>query len=214
MRHSETDWNRQGRTQGRADVELNENGKKIAILAGVGMADVPIDLCITSPLRRAYETARLVLKGNKHFIEEGSIYRTDDRLMEIDFGEWEGILATPHAGLIDWKKLDDYFRPYGATYCPKGAETVADVIRRTGDFLDHLAKDTALMDKNVFVMSHGAAMRCLLSNLSPDPDFFNKLKTPFNCEVYILDLKEDGKFEISAEHVLYYDKDLVEDLYS
>lgn len=213
MRHSETDWNRQGRTQGQTDIHLNENGRKIASLCGDGMKDIPIDLCISSPLSRARETAELVLRENTRFNDEGRIFKTDKRLLEVNFGEWEGLLAAPSKGLIDVNLLRRYFREHDATYTPKGAETIAYVSQRTRNFLGDIARDTALRDKNILVMSHGCAIRCMLGAFSGDPDYFNNMLTPLNCETYIIESDPKGKLILTAQNIFYYDKNLAEDLY-
>ena len=82
IRHGETVWNTEGRLQGIADIELNENGIRLARVTARGMADIPFDLAITSPLKRARQTAELVLGERKVPILE------DSRLEEITFGEW------------------------------------------------------------------------------------------------------------------------------
>ncbi|MFR8249884.1 MAG: histidine phosphatase family protein [Lachnospiraceae bacterium] len=73
--------------QGRTDIELNENGIRLAKITGEKLKDVHFDLAIASPLKRAYETAGLVLG-------DGNIPQilTDERIEEIiSFGEWEGL---------------------------------------------------------------------------------------------------------------------------
>lgn len=57
IRHGETSWNTLGRLQGRTDIELNENGIRLAKITGEKLKDVHFDLAIASPLKRAYETA-------------------------------------------------------------------------------------------------------------------------------------------------------------
>ena len=84
LRHGETSWNRQRLLQGRSDVELNENGRKLAKETAEGMADIPFDLVFTSPLKRAKETAEIVLNGRDIPIVE------DERIIEISFGVNEG----------------------------------------------------------------------------------------------------------------------------
>ena len=61
VRHGETEWNRLRRVQGHTDIELNDYGRRLARETAVGMEDVHLDLCFTSPLKRAKETALLVL---------------------------------------------------------------------------------------------------------------------------------------------------------
>ena len=55
IRHGETSWNTLGRLQGRTDIELNENGIRLAKITGEKLKDVHFDLAIASPLKRAYE---------------------------------------------------------------------------------------------------------------------------------------------------------------
>ena len=53
MRHGETAWNVEGRLQGQSDTELNENGVRLAKVTAEGLKNIPFDLGISSPLRRA-----------------------------------------------------------------------------------------------------------------------------------------------------------------
>ena len=80
MRHGETAWNVEGRLQGQSDTELNENGVRLAKVTAEGLKNIPFDLGISSPLRRAKHTAELVLAGRNVPLT------TDDRLMELSFG--------------------------------------------------------------------------------------------------------------------------------
>ena len=85
MRHGETDWNKEKRLQGQSDIELNEFGRNLAYKTKEGLKDVQVDLVITSPLKRARETA-LIVKGDREIpvIE-------DARIEEMCFGEYEGL---------------------------------------------------------------------------------------------------------------------------
>ena len=85
IRHGETAWNVEGRLQGQSDTELNENGVRLAKVTAEGLKNIPFDLGISSPLRRAKHTAELVLAGRNVPLT------TDDRLMELSFGSWEGL---------------------------------------------------------------------------------------------------------------------------
>ncbi len=213
MRHSETDWNRAGRVQGHTDIHLNYNGMKIAALAGDGMADIPIDLCYTSPLVRAQETAGLILSRNKHYIEKGAITKLDDRLMELNFGVWEGKLSNPALGEIDRTQYHQFFREGKPEFIPEGAEIIDDVIKRTSAFLDDISSRPDYQDKNILVMSHGCAIRCMLRRFSDDPAYFDKPKVLYNCEAEIIEKNEKGELYLSQKDVLYYDESLAEDLY-
>ena len=63
VRHGETDWNKVKRIQGQVDIPLNQFGKRLAEETAEGLRDIPFDLCISSPLSRAHETARIILYG-------------------------------------------------------------------------------------------------------------------------------------------------------
>lgn len=86
VRHGETFYNAQKRPQGFLDIKLNENGLKQAKLLAKSLKDYPIDVFIASPLSRAYVTTETVAK--MHNIK---IAYTDDRLKEINFGDWAGL---------------------------------------------------------------------------------------------------------------------------
>ena len=82
IRHGRTAWNEEGRLTGRADISLTEQG--LAALAGIRPPKI-LDGANwhVSPLRRAQETARIIGCRNIDF-------RTDERLIEMDFGAYEG----------------------------------------------------------------------------------------------------------------------------
>ena len=84
VRHGETDWNKVKKIQGQVDIPLNQFGKHLAEETAEGLHDIPFDLCISSPLSRAYETARIILEGRDVPII------TDARIEEMAFGEYEG----------------------------------------------------------------------------------------------------------------------------
>lgn len=92
MRHGETAWNVRRLFQGHSDIPLDEKGVALAEVTAAGLRDVPFDLAYTSPLRRARQTAEIILRGrNVPLVEE-------PRLIEIAFGECEGCPRPPHAG--------------------------------------------------------------------------------------------------------------------
>ena len=80
IRHGETDWNKKRKLQGQVDIPLNEFGKLLAKETAPALADVPFAVCYTSPLKRAAETARLVLGDREVPIVP------DKRIQEMSFG--------------------------------------------------------------------------------------------------------------------------------
>ena len=84
IRHGKTDWNNRHKLQGRTDIPLNEEGRRMAETARDEYRDVHFDICFCSPLIRARETAEILLKGRNIPI------LTDERLVEMSFGSYEG----------------------------------------------------------------------------------------------------------------------------
>ena len=81
IRHGETTWNIEGRYQGQEDTPLSERGRKQGLLLAEALREIPIDLCISSPLQRSYQTCRFC--ADLH----GLPVATDERLTEINHGE-------------------------------------------------------------------------------------------------------------------------------
>jgi uncharacterized phosphatase len=109
VRHGETDWNREGRLQGREDIPLNETGKKQAETIAAFLVQEGWDRVISSPLARALETARII--GAKLGIP---IVEVEEAFTERDFGVASGLLKEEIAvrfpegdvhGKEDWEAL-------------------------------------------------------------------------------------------------------------
>src|SRR5438105_15275758 len=88
VRHGESSWKREGRYQGRTDIPLSSTGEAQVKALGLRLAHVPISIALASPLARARTTAEAVLFGRTTPLE------TDDGLLEISHGDWEGKLAS------------------------------------------------------------------------------------------------------------------------
>ena len=94
IRHGETAWNKKFLLQGQTDIPLNENGRELAQVTARALQMVPFDLCITSPLLRAKETAQIILGSRKiPFLE-------DARIQEIGFGTYEGRRVRDENGVL------------------------------------------------------------------------------------------------------------------
>lgn len=126
MRHGKTDWNAQLKLQGQTDIPLNEEGRQMAINARNKYKGIKFDLCFASPLSRARETAELFLEGT------GTEIILDDRIKEIDFGEYEGVEGSFK---IPDLNVNTFFWDTPKYVPDRGAESVSDLYARTGDFL-------------------------------------------------------------------------------
>ncbi len=87
IRHGQTDWNLEGRMQGQTDIPLNNTGREQAHAAIPYFKDLDIDLIVSSPLSRAYETAEIINQTIKVPI------KTNKDLRERSFGSNEGRVA-------------------------------------------------------------------------------------------------------------------------
>ncbi len=92
IRHGQTDWNAQIRLQGQKDIPLNDIGRQqatgngLALDALLGARAAQFDF-VSSPLHRTRETMERLRRAMSL---DPSDYRTDDRLREVSFGDWEG----------------------------------------------------------------------------------------------------------------------------
>lgn len=164
-RHGQTDWNVQGKTQGRTDIELNEVGIKQAKQTKEELKNVDIDLIICSPLKRAKQTAEIINGGRNIPI----IF--DNQIIERNFGEFEG----------EKIKFDEFW-DYNVTQKYQKAETIQDIISRISNFLDKIKEE--YKDKNVLLVTHGGvsiAINCYFKGIPEDGKLINYCL--HNCEV-------------------------------
>ncbi len=199
IRHGETAWNTQLRLQGQTDIELNENGRMLARKTAQAMKDIPFDLVISSPLKRARETASLVLGGRDIPIRE------EERIREISFGDMEGRRISKEEREDEHSEFYRFFHdPENYVPAPHG-ESILSLCRRTASFLDELRNETDLSEKTILISTHGAASRALLAAIRHTPlcDFWAG-GVPKNCAVTIVDLKH-GEWKIKEQDVIFYE---------
>ena len=162
VRHGETDFNRQGRLQGRRDTVLNAHGRQQAAECGVLLRDLfardhrrPQDFkYVASPLKRARETMEIVratLGLQPHD------YEVDARLIEIAYGEWEGLtlqeIETQNASVLSARERDKW------DFAPPGGESYRELADRIGKWYGSLTADSV-------VAAHGGGVRALMAILN------------------------------------------------
>lgn len=199
VRHGETDWNKAGKVQGRTDIPLNERGRYLAEATAEGMKDVRIDLCYTSPLIRAKETAQIILGERKiPLIEE-------KRIEEICFGNCEGMKFRGETTDPGSEEFNRFFTDTENYVPSKGAESIGELYERTGSFLSEMSGREDLKDSHILVSTHGAAMTALLNRIKGNmhvKDFW-KYKVPKNCAVAVVEIK-GNEIIIKEEGLIYY----------
>ena len=83
VRHGKTDWNIMGLLQGQTNIELNEEGINDARKLSKEINLNEIDLCISSSLERAKQTAEILTNNKIKII-------SDNMIVERGFGDYEG----------------------------------------------------------------------------------------------------------------------------
>ncbi len=159
IRHGETDWNIEGRWQGQADVSLNENGLKQAVLIAGKLREVNLQAIFSSDLIRAIQTAQEIarLQGLRIII--------DKRLREIHQGDWQGMLVSDIKEKYAEKFRQRMTDPYSVA--PPGGETAREVKDRVMNALNDIIKDYPA--GNVAIISHGFALAVMLTCIKDLP---------------------------------------------
>ncbi|MEL6363728.1 MAG: histidine phosphatase family protein [Pseudomonadota bacterium] len=158
VRHGQTDWNAERRMQGLSDIPLNDVGRGQARRNGEALADALGDAAdqarfFTSPLSRARETCEILRATVGLPLQR---YSLDDRLVEIDMGDWNGKTRDEieRDAPGEWEARGAHLRYAQA---PNG-ERPEDVAARTAAFLADWAEATR---SPLVVVGHGASGRFL-----------------------------------------------------
>ena len=150
VRHGETPWSRSGQHTGLTDLELTELGRQQAEALAARLRGRRFALVLTSPLRRARETARLA-----GFPEAEPC----DDLVEWTYGAYEGLTtARIQASAPGWTLWRDGV--------PDG-ETIEQVARR----VDRVVARVRGAEGDALVFAHGHVLRVLAARwlgLPPD----------------------------------------------
>ncbi|MCD7743383.1 MAG: histidine phosphatase family protein [Oscillospiraceae bacterium] len=200
----------EGLLQGWTDDPLNENGVNLAVITGKAMCGIRFDVAISSPLKRAMQTARLVLdrSGNS-----GIDICIDDRIKEINMGDWEQKRFRPGECEISETECKAFFtNAFHFSGCPNG-ENIQQVCDRTQGILKELAAKPEYQDKTVLVATHGFALRAMLNFLYEDKSDYWHGHVPYNCAVNIIEA-HDGQCKLIADDKVYYDAGMCVDRYA
>ncbi|MEX0663608.1 MAG: histidine phosphatase family protein [Acidimicrobiia bacterium] len=143
VRHGATEWSESGRHTSRTDLALTEAGRQEAEHLRERLRDLDFELVLTSPMRRARDTAAICGVGERAEV--------DDLLREWDYGAYEGVTTREiRETVLGWTVWTGS--------CPDG-ETAAEVGARA----DAVLERTATIDGRVAVFSHGHFLRVLMA---------------------------------------------------
>lgn len=152
LRHGQTDWNLEGRFQGRSDIPLNSTGLEQARYAAEILANEEINMIVSSPLIRALKTAAIVAERLRRplFIER--------QLSEQDFGSFDGLI-------VDEIKMKHGvpLREPASNILPGDAEQWRDTVARAETAVsDWIGRYTS---SQILFVSHDGIFRALLEAL-------------------------------------------------
>ena len=165
-RHGESEWNKLNLFTGFKDVELTETGIEEARKAGEEIAekDIHFDVVFTSTLKRAYNTAEILLEAshiNDH-LKMGSVWKMikHDDLRERDYGDLTGLNKKETANKYGDEQVHIWRRSYDVP--PPNGECLKDVVDRVKPYFDAHIKPLLDEGKNVLLAAHGNTCRAML----------------------------------------------------
>lgn len=170
-RHGETQWNKENKVCGLTDLPLTEKGLQQAQTLARSLSGKKIDIIVSSPLERAYQTAFAVSQMY------GIPIIKDERLIEQNYGIYEGVDRQDERFLAN-KRLFAYKYP--------GGESMMQVAHRTYNLIEEVREK--YKGKNVLFACHGGVCRVINTyfNDVTNEEFFTY--SPENCEVLEFEL--------------------------
>ncbi len=126
IRHGPTHWNVDKRAQGRTDIPLSEAGRR-EVATWAAPPEIPRGRIFASPLRRAQETAALLLGGGE----------PEPRLVEMAWGDWEGRTIAELRRTLGEAMAENEDR--GLDFRPDAGESPREVLARVRPWIEEVA---------------------------------------------------------------------------
>ena len=164
VRHGRTSANARGLLSGRHDVALDPEGRlqaeAVAAAISVRVGGSPVTV-VSSPLERAVDTATAILRtcdragGTTADQAGGGGPLVDDRFIELDYGEWDGIALTevPPEAWSRWRS--------DPGFAPPGGETLGSVSVRVAEALQDWSG--RLQGETLVVASHVSPIKAAVT---------------------------------------------------
>lgn len=153
VRHGETPWNRENRIQGHTDIELSDYGRLQVRKLALAMQGEKITAIYSSPLKRAYETARTIA-GFHHL--DICIERD---LQELNHGDLESLTIQELK-----EKYGELLRQWienPASVVFPNAESLTQLQERTWEIIRKIVDAS----EDTLVVSHGMAIMTILCRI-------------------------------------------------
>lgn len=182
VRHGETQWNVEEKTQGRQDSPLTAEGIQQGKMLANYLKKFNIDSIYCSPLKRAVDTGNLIREALGVPIQ----YKED--LMELNFGIWEGLTAKEIEASYP-TELEIWHQHPQQWEIQKGESLTIGLQRVTRCIEEILAQDPA---ERILIISHGTIIKLyLMSLLGMELTHFYRLKQD-NCALNQVVFKSRG----------------------
>jgi broad specificity phosphatase PhoE len=188
VRHGQTEWNLVERFRGRADLSLDETGRRQAEAAASSLKNQQVAAIYSSPLRRALQTAEAIAKQLKLLVQplEG--------LIDLDLGSFQG-LSAEEAREKDSKLLTMWLEQPHLVQFPQG-ESLDIVRQRVLGAVDELAAKHK--EQTVILVSHKVVCHVLMcAMLGLDNSHFWQVRQDVNA-INIFELRDGVPLIISV----------------
>lgn len=157
IRQGQTDWNLLKKFNGCTETELNQTGIEQAKQQAENLRNVNFDECFCSPQKRARQTCEIIYNGQIVF---------DERLAEINCGEFEGTAETVESMKLFWQAVMS---------SDKGTENFKDFTKRNSYFCDMIMNEHS--GENILIVTHAANTRVLNYYFNGKPKEYDFGKT-------------------------------------
>jgi len=199
IRHGQSEWNKLNLFTGFKNIELSEQGIDEANKAGQNFKNLNIkfDIVFTSELKRAQETAKIILKNLDqwdHLYREGKII-TDIKLNERDYGDLTGLNKKETADKFGEDQVHKWRRGYSDQ--PPNGESLEDVVRRVKIYFEESINPAiqSAENKNILIAAHGNSLRALLIVMNIyDSSNINSVELSTGVPIHVI--FENDKFTI------------------
>ena len=199
IRHGQSEWNKLNLFTGFKNIELSEQGIDEANKAGQNFKNLNIkfDIVFTSKLKRAQETAKIILKNLDqwdHLYGEGKII-TDIKLNERDYGDLTGLNKKETADKFGEEQVHKWRRGYSDQ--PPNGESLEDVVRRVKIYFEESINPAiqSANNNNILIAAHGNSLRALLIVMNIyDSSNINSFELSTGVPIHVI--LENNKFTI------------------
>ncbi len=199
IRHGQSEWNKLNLFTGFKNIELSEQGIDEANKAGQNFKNLNIkfDIVFTSELKRAQETAKIILKKLDqwdHLYGEGKII-TDINLNERDYGDLTGLNKKETAEKFGEEQVHKWRRGYSDQ--PPNGESLEDVVRRVKIYFEESINPAiqSADNNNILIAAHGNSLRALLIVMNIyDSSNINSVELSTGVPIHVI--LENYKFTI------------------